>query len=103
MSRLVKARMRCRSCATGWRDRRVTFRLEPTSWDFARLYRAAGKREIDDLCDPVTDVTADEANFAAALRCYAIGYLRTDILETVPRDRVPRQLRAWMEPLPALH
>jgi predicted DNA-binding ribbon-helix-helix protein len=71
----------------------TTFRLEPATWKL--LCGIAGRQNltVEEVCADIAVITAADADLAAAIRCYVLG----DIVQQVPLEQLPAELRELIE------
>jgi predicted DNA-binding ribbon-helix-helix protein len=70
-------------------NRYTTLHLEAATWNaLCRIAREEGIT-IDQLCADIAEVTAPDASFAQAARCYLFGH----IAEQIPDHLLPPELR----------
>lgn len=70
-------------------DRTTTLHVEAATW--IALCRIAHEQgwSVDELCGDIVEVTAANASFAQAARCYVFGH----IAEQIPDHLLPAELR----------
>jgi predicted DNA-binding ribbon-helix-helix protein len=74
--------------------RPTSFRLEAATWN--RLCAIAHRQNltVDEVCGDIAEVTAEDADLAAAIRLFVLGDI---ICEQTPIDLLPAKLRELIE------
>jgi predicted DNA-binding ribbon-helix-helix protein len=79
--------------------RPTSFRLEAATWDLLCAIARRQNLTVDDVCDDIAEVTAEDADLAAAIRLFVLGDV---ICEQIPFDLLPAKLRKLIENPPTL-
>jgi predicted DNA-binding ribbon-helix-helix protein len=67
--------------------RPTSFRLEAATWNLLCAIARRQNLTVDDVCGDIAEVTAEDADLAAAIRLFVLGDI---ICEQTPIDLSPR-------------